>query len=281
MNLMGRLILLTCVFFFSIGCTVNILENFAEKTTSEAYFIEARQLINDGDYDGALVKIALIQEPFASNRQVISLKASAHAGKCGFQFLSFVEAFKDLGSSNLFEFLLANFSSGSATRIDSCVTAEDLIESIGTLSQRTVDENLMLALISFAKIGNILSLYADGDDDGVADAGYNACTVGVARAAGALTDADASELGTGLTLAIATLGEVAGSVNLGSDSLSDLSAACVALNGVDPSLNFCSETDPSAFTASQLKAIRSLVHETSDGIGIKTCVGGVTACVCP
>lgn len=265
----------------NLNCTVNILESFANKETNEAYLVEAKRLINDGDYDGALNKLALITGAFAADRSVITLKASAHAGKCGLNFLSFVEAFQNLGTSSIMQFLLAHFVSGTAAKIDSCISAEDLVESIGSISERTDDENLLLALISFAKIGTVLSLYTDSDDNGTVDGGYDTCAVGASRVAGNMTTADVRQVGTGITLAVANIGALAGVIDLGGDELADINAACSVLNGLAPALNFCTITDPTAFTADHLRAIRGLLRETSDGIGLKTCVGGVAACVCP
>lgn len=265
----------------NLSCTVNILESFADKTTSQSYYYDALDLMNKGDYDGALAKIALITGSLATDRKVTSLKASAYAGKCGLSFLEFVEALQDMGSSSLFQVFLTNFASGTAAKIDACVTAEDLVESIGTVSERTSDENMLLILISFAKIGNVLSLYADSDDDGTVDAAYNSCTVGATRVAGPLTDADVRQVGTGLTLAIENITAVSSTVNLGSSALASVSAACSALNSLNPAYNFCANTNPASFTAQQLKAIRGLITETNDGIGLKTCVGGAATCVCP
>lgn len=265
----------------NLSCSVNVLETFADKTTDQAYYYDAMELINKGDYDGALAKIALIKGSLATDRTVVSLKASAYAGKCGLSFLNFVEALQNMGTSSLFQVFLTNFSAGSTTRIDACVTAEDLVESIGTVSERNSDENMLLVLISFAKIGNILALYADGDDNATVDTNYDSCPVGGSRVAGSLTDADVRQVGTGLTLAIENITAVSSTVNLGSSALASVSAACTALGGINPAYNFCAITNPASFTAQQLKAIRGLITETNDGIGLKTCAGGAAACVCP
>lgn len=258
------------------GC-FNVLETFADKNTDDALYEAALKLINTGDYDGALVKIGLMSATYSAKRDVVTLRASAHAGNCGLQFLDLVDSLKNMGSTRLFPLLLSHFTGGTTARIDSCVQAEDLIESIGTISERTNNENMFLVLISFAKIGAILSLYADADQDGTATAGYDSCTVGSTRAAGDLTDADARQIGTGLTLALQNISAVTSSVDLGDQAMQDLTDACADL---PPSYNFCSLTNPDDFDpADTLKGVRTFVRENAV-VGLGTCAGDITACAC-
>jgi hypothetical protein len=284
MGCLTRAVVIGAALVFNLNCSVNILENFADKNTNGAYLVDAKKLLSERDYDGALAKLALITGDMAGNRSVIMLKASAHAGKCGLEFLPFVEALQSMGSTNLFQVFLSHFVAGTATQMDSCLTAENLVESIGSVSERTSDENMLLVLISFAKIGTTLAYYADSDDDGAIDGGYNTCTVGGSRSAGGnITDADAREIGTAITLAIENISAVSTSVDLGSDALADVSAACSLLNAIPPSgtYNFCTVTDPSGFSPEQLRAIRGLIRETNDGIGLGSCAGGAATCLCP
>ncbi len=269
------------VLLSSSSCSVNILENFADKNSNEALYYDALELINDGDYTGALEKIALMTASYTANREVITLKASAYAGICGLNFLSFVEALKNIGSTRLFPFLLSAFTGGTAAKIDACLAAEDLVESIGTLSERSSDENMFLVLISFAKIGNVLSLYADSDSNGTVDAAYAPCNSGASRVAGDLYDPDVQQLGTGITLAIANIAAVTSGVDLGDASLTSISSACTTLAGVNAAYDFCSITDPASLTANHLKGIRSILKEDSVvGLG-SDCTGDVSACFCP
>lgn len=275
----------------SLSCSVNVLETFSNKNTDEAYFVDAKMLINDADYDGALAKIALMSTSYAAKREVIMLKANAYRGKCmGPTFLTFVQSLANMGTNRLFPFLLSQFTGGTPTRIDSCLAAEDLVESIGAVASRTTDENLFLVLVSFAKIGNILSLYADqnqnGTPDTAADNGtaYNPCletpraTRPTAAVNGDWFNNDLRQLGTGITLAMANISAVTGSIDLGSDALADISGACSSLPA---SYNFCSITDPAAFDANQLAGIKTLLKE-DNSVGLGTnCTGDMSTCFCP
>jgi hypothetical protein len=259
----------------TLSCSVNILENFADKNSNEALFVDAKANINNGDYDAALAKFDQMTGSYLTDRHIILWKATAYGGKCGFRTLKFIEDFAAVGSTTrMFPFLVSEFKGGSPERIDACIAGEHLVESIADIGSRTADENLLLALLSFAKMGNVLSLYTDSDpQDGVADTGVDPCldaratrpTLGVA---GDFYDADLREFGTGLTLAAANLAAVSSSVDFGADAFSGVPALPAVY-------------DPTGFSAAELLAIQSLIKEDS-AVGLGTnCTGDVSACHCP
>jgi hypothetical protein len=290
MRPIARVLICVLLLVGNLNCSVNVLEIFADKTTNEAIYVESMKLMNAKDYQGALDLIATMTDDYEATRKVVTLKASAYAGLCGFEFLPFVDAMSNMGSTFLFPFLLGAFRSATTTtQMDDCRTAEDLVESIGTLANRTTDENLLLLMISFAKIGVTLSYYADADQDGTVTGGFDVCTAAGARTAGAsggvaIPDSDIREIGSGLTLAMTTLQQIGSEINLGSGSLTALTDVCADLAALPPAgtYDFCSITDPTAFTASHLKAIRSLLKEDSAvGLDSMGCNGDVSVCNCP
>lgn len=290
---MARALFFSGLVAVNLSCSVNVLSTFADHNTDEAYLEDAKMLVNDGDYAGALGKISLIKGSLAVDRATITLKASAHAGICGLRFLSFVKALGAMGTTRLFPFLLTQFKGATSAKVDACQTASNLMESIGTTSQRTSDENMFLVLISFAKIGNLLSLYADSNQNGIPDnaadvgAAYNAC-VETPRASRPTTPVagdwftnDLRWLGSGITLAITNISAVSSTVDLGDAALTAVSSACANLATLNPAYNFCAVTDPTAFTATQLKGIKSILKEDSV-VGLGTdCSGAITTCNCP
>lgn len=283
---MRILLLVVLVLAGNLSCSVNILENFADKNTNEALYVDAVELMNSGDYTGALAKLDLMTGSYATSRKVLGLRAKAYAGRCGLEFLPLVEALSNMGTTRLFPLLMSEFRSGTTTaRIDDCIEAENTVEQIGDVNARDSDENLLMVVISFAKIGNILSYYADTDQDGTVTNNYDVCTIGGARTAGGdMPDADARQLGSGITLAIENISAVSTSINLGNASLADIQAACTSLATLNPAYDFCSVTDPTGFTAAQLRGIRSLVKE-DQSVGLDTlqagCDGDVATCNCP
>lgn len=292
LRLLGRAFLIVALALVNLTCSVNILENFADKTTNAALYTAAKKLINSGDYDAALAKLALITGSFATDRSVIGLKASAYGGKCGISYLTFVENLANMGTTKLFAFLMGQFRSATSATIDACTTAQDLMVSIGAVGTRTSDENMFLLVISFAKIGNILAFYADSDHDGALDAGFtepNTCTLGGTRGAGNdFADADVVEMGVSTALALEQLQALSGTINLGSSSLTTLTTLCSTLAGAPFNTPICTMTTNASWTDGsndnlENYAMRTLVNEGQD-IGINTCptVGGDAAtCPCP
>jgi hypothetical protein len=261
----------------NLSCSVNILQSFSNTKTNGALYVNALEAVNSGDYNGALSNIAQMTGSYASSAQVLELKASAYGGLCGFQFVPFVTALGGIGSTLLFPFLLQTFDAGVASNIDNCVFAQNTIESIGPIAARSTDENFFLATIALAKIGNILSFYADPAHHGVGTAGFDPCAVGATRASGQITDSDAREIGVGISLAATNLAAVASQVQLGTGSLTTINNVCTLLGG----MNFCAVTDPTLLTTNEVLGVRSLVKESVD-IGLGTnCTGNVTTCFCP
>lgn len=273
----------------ALGCSGNVLSSFADKTTDEAYLEDAKTAMNDGDYDGALTKLSLIKGSLAGDRRTLVVKASAYGGLCGMpRFLDFAKALGDMGTTRVFPFLTAQFVGGSAARIDACKLAESTLTSIGAIADRTADENMFLVFVSFAKIGNVLSLYTDANQDGSADAGVDPClharaTRATAPVAGDFYDADLRELGTGVTLALANIAAVSSTVQVGDATLASINSVCTSLAslpGLGATYNFCTVTDPAAFTAQHLKGLLAMLKESSV-IGLGTnCTGDLTACNC-
>jgi hypothetical protein len=284
MRPIAKLLTFCALISFNLSCSVNILENFADKTTNDALYVDAQLLMSKRDYSGALAKIAGMTGDYPAKREVLMLKASAYGGLCGLDFLDFVGRLGDMGGTRLFPLLLDAFRAGTTTdSIENCKLAQATIESIGATSVRTGDENMLMVLILFSKIGNILSYYADADQDGTVTASYDVCAIGggTRAAGGAIDDDDLRELGTGITLAVQNIGAVSSTVDLGADSLDDVQNACAQLASVNPAYDFCAVTDPADFTATQLKGIRSLLKEDqSVGLGAN-CSGDLTACNCP
>ncbi len=254
--------LLAAAGLVSPGCVNNVLSETARRDTPAAVVFEAKKLLNERRYAEAVSALEGLSAADLAARPVAIVRASAYAGRCGLEFIELVSALRNVGASDsLFEILLSALK--SATDHADCRVAEDIVESVGaTLGARTIDENLLLAFISFAKIGAILAVDADVDGDGIADAGYNACS-----AAGGLDADQAGEIGTAIALAATSL---QGVVGVADAVANDLAALCGSLAGA------CSITDPAGFSGPQLEAIRSVVHD-GGSLGLGTQPG----VVCP
>ncbi len=262
------------LFLLSLSsCSQNAFLESAKKDTDEARIFEARKLMNQSRWAEAITAIQATSTAMQAKRETKATLASAYAGKCGLNLIQMADRISSAGSAALFPILLTALRTADAAAITSCQLAETTLLSISTsAASRTADENTLLAFVGFAKIGAVLALYADTDDDGSAQVAFNPCNTGE------LPDAMLREVGTGVTIAVASLG--ASGTSIGSALSTSVSSACTALAGVDPAYNFCSITDPVGFSANQVKAIGGLVRST-DSPGLGTCAGDIATCVCP
>lgn len=282
----SRTLILTAIFLLtSGGCSVNILENFANKETNGAYYQNAEAMINSADYNGAITELAKIKGAYASSNPVISLKASAFLGRCsGKPFLTLVTDLGNIGATRLFPWLLSEFIGASSSKIDDCITAQNLILSLGVVGVRSNNDNLILVLIELAKLGKILTYYADLAQTGTRTAAYDSCAVNgssrpAAAAGSAISDADIGEFGAGIAMIVENLTALSGKVTFGSGTLTNVTGVCTALNGFAPAYNFCAATDPVTYATNTnfRKGVRSLIIEGS-ALGLQ---GGACPAVAP
>lgn len=258
------------------SCSVNILETFADTQTDAALFFDAKMRINNGDYTGALGQFSLMSSAYLDRREVKGVHASAYAGVCGVDFLDMVDALANLGSTRIMIWLMSTFQGGNATKQNACIQAETLIKEIGTLgASRTADENLLMAMVGFAKMGAIISRYGDiAPADGAVDGGFDPCNVG------ALPSPDAKEIATGFNITMDALENI-GSSTIGAGALTDVTTACGFLPvGYLPLCDDPPQVDTTDIDANEEKGIRSLINESQD-VGLGTCTGDAAACACP
>ena len=253
----------------------NILEDSAKTNTDEALFFEAKKLLNDADYTGAIVQFERMSASYLASREVVPHYASAYAGRCGLSYLGFVESLGSIGTTKLFRFLMNTYPGSVASQVTDCMTAESImLTAVSDPALRTVDENLLVTFTSFTKIGTILNTYADTDNDGSPDGGFDACN------AGSLAEADARQVATGLAIALAALQEAASETTIGSGETSTLTSGCADLAVLAPTFDFCTVTDPATLSADQIKGIRSVIQE-NEWVGIGSCNDTLDNCLCP
>lgn len=247
----------------------NLFDDVANTDTDEAIFYEARRQMNQQNYNRAIVLFGDLSTDFRSQRTIVATEASAYSGRCGLNFINLVETLEGLTTTTtIYGFLFNIFLNGTDDLISDCQQSETLLESIGDYTQRTVDENILMGLSSLLKVGTILSRYADIDGNGVVDAGFDHCDLVD------LPDAAVREIGTGTAHAILSASAAGSDIN--QDVLTEITDLCA----LDPNLNtFCTNTDPSAYSATEVQILRTLVGSSDFGIG--ACTGDLLTCLCP
>lgn len=255
------------------ACNKNVFLESAKTDTDAALLFEAKKQMNSSSWAAAITLIGKMSTDARASRETKTTLASAYAGKCGLNLIRLADQIANAGTTHVFSILLTAFRGATVTSIADCSQAETLLISISsTASGRTADENILLAFIDFAKIGSVLATYADTNVDGTADPGFDSCNTAQ------LPDAMLREVGTGLTLAVASLSASGGSIGAG--LATSVNAACAQLAGVSPAYDFCTVTTTAGFSVNQVKAIGGLV-KTTDNPGIGTCPGNLQSCVCP
>jgi hypothetical protein len=257
-----------------LGSCNNILSSLKDTTDASLYF-QAQEQVDSLQWTAALTSISDMSTSYQSTRAVLDLKASAYAGRCGLRYVQLISQLSSIGTTRLFLFLLEKFDGATATSIADCESAVAVLQQVSsTVSGLSEDEALFLVFLSFAKIGVILAADADPAATGSPSASFNACSTS------SMSDADAGNIGTALSDALAALTSVASLSSVGSSQLSSLSTVCTTLAADAPTYNFCGITNTSDLTATELLGIRSLVQE-NQLIGLGTCNGNLGTCLCP
>ncbi len=260
------------------ACSSNILEDFADTDSTEAKIAAINDLIDARSFDAALTEFNTLSAADQAVRANQVLLAQIYAGQCGMDFLGLSEDITQIGTSTLMVALMAAFPGAVAADVTACINAEATILGIDTSgANRTTKENLLMAYIAWAKIGVILSQYADTDDTGTVDGAFDPCQVGD------LPQTQAQHVATGIANMLDGLGNI-GSSGVGSDQLTGINAVCTVIEGVDPNYNFCNSKQVTDVTAQQEQGIRSAILDaTNIGLGANGCASdfGTPGCVCP
>ncbi len=269
-------ICLFILFLFLGGCSVNILTEFSDPTANDALLFDAQELLDKGDYAGALAVFETMSADFLAQRNVRVLRASAYLGLCsGIDFLDLVTALDDLGSTRVMPWLMDTFQGGSALRQAACISAEDQLKAVSPFGAgRTSDENLLMAFVGFAKMGIIISRLGDsGTPDGVVDAGFDPCDPGD------LPQDEAREIATGFNIAMDSLENI-GSSTIGSGALGSVTTVCAGLPvGYLPLCDDPPQVDTDDIDANEELGIRTIINESQD-VGLGTCSGDAMTCAC-
>jgi len=264
------------------SCSQNILSTFADKNTDAAKYIEAQKLIDAQNYDDAISVLMSASNEFQADRKFKSLLASAYAGRAGLNFLDLIESFQDASGVTLFSLLMPSFHSADLAALTSKVgdldQAADTLKSINSdPAQRNQDENILMILVSFAKIGYILNTYTDADHNGALDGSFtDACSTADTPGT-SIGDTAVAHIGLALVNALNALPEITNNFTSGVlGSIDDCQ------NDIEPYLpGVCSAEETSDFSAAALLGFRSLIKENDAmGLGV-SCSGDVSACHCP
>ncbi len=253
-----------------LSCTgANLYKDLASnKNSDEALYEDAKKMLDSGDYTGAIDNILETTADFRAQTRVKESLAGAYAARCGMVFLTFISNLTSSSGDSFFKMALNGFVGIDTSNHADCETAKDIITGIGTSLQRTSSQNLFLAVLGMAIIGNRLRANADKLPtvlgDGTVDAAYNCGPT-------QMPIADAASVIEGFALImenITALGTVAAGV------AADLSAIAAACGGDCTTITYAGASPAESDDA--IIASRTLINTQSIGLG--SCA--VDPCVC-
>ncbi|AFY02747.1 hypothetical protein [Bdellovibrio bacteriovorus] len=151
----------------------NLLTDVSDTDSDDALYYEAKKKLDALEWDEAIDIIENQLSPtYAAKVSVKETLAGAYAGKCGFTFVDIISGMQNSPSANIFPFFVSIFG-GNTLDTASCDQAISIISSLGTVLQRTQDQNLFMTILGIARIGTTISAKLDPTNDGVVDGVYN------------------------------------------------------------------------------------------------------------
>jgi len=272
---------------FLSACS-NVFQSASKQEFDEAYYINAQVAIDAQNWDTAIAEFEKMSASFQQRTEVREAWAGAYAGKCGFNFTTFLSNIDSVsGGSPILKVLMNMFIT---TTVDPyyCYLAQTKMEEITTVAgDRTTSQALFLVFIGLARIGAYLKAQADQDADTNMDGTLNACTpvgsFGTTTAARStsgkddeFSDEEIKMLITGFGLVFENLTSsvenIIGSTN--GSAISAIETACNTALGAG-ACNITDPTNTNPLTPSVVTTFRALIHTGAGNpvaFGAGTCV---------
>lgn len=262
------------IFLSSISCS-NLFKPAANKGGDKSLLYEAKKLIDEQKYTDAITYLDQLSATFAADNKVKMTYASAYAGACGMEFITFFGGIKGGVSGALYKLFMNLFTSRDASP-NYCKLAETKIKEIGpdaaTRDAVTGEKeaNFFMAILAMAKIGALLRTKADLDNDGSKDAAFDVCTIDPTTG---LTSAEVDELITGFGLFIENVPYL-----LGAGSTASISGPITTVCPTCLITDIATVTDPT-----DLQTIRGVYRNilNTSALGIGSCTDSPFITCCP
>ncbi|WP_409478006.1 hypothetical protein [Pseudobdellovibrio sp. HCB154] len=251
---------LTIFALFINSCGPNVLSGLGSQTSDEYYLEEATKANNSQNYDYALDvllnKLSAGAQARASTKELL---ASAYAGKCGFNFVEYVTALAE-STGSPFNVVMQPFVQVAAAP-EYCLLALQTIDTIGTPSQRTTNQNTFSAITGLVLMGISLRAYADKDGtdnngDGLMDVDNMVCQ------AGQVSDDQMNDIIVGYGYFVTNFAYIGAMLGNATSGLDDSISMCTSIPTAD-----CDVTDKNSVNSDTRDIMRRLLNTTNYGIG--------------
>ena len=285
----GRVVtILLALGFLTDSCSGNLLSSVVNTSGygDQGAYTNMVLNMNNSKWTAALKNYAAMTTSYQNQRSVQNLYAQALAGACGFSFLNFFNSLSGQSSSSLpfFLWMMQSFksttitmqetggvtpSAASSTSDTYCAQAQQVMDNIQTnYGSWNSSEALFVAVYSLARIGMNLKYWLDPSGAGVVASTQDVCT----NATTGIPDYYIKQVITGLALLIQNIAYLASS----GFSSGSLASYCTTLTAINPAISICNDFTPSTISATDVKAMRSLLSMQYTGVGgLGTTLNGV------
>lgn len=245
--------------FITGGCSNNLLKDFGSKSNDDSLLFDAQTAVNAQRYDEA---IAIITQQVSANGQTKinarELLASAYAGKCGLNFLNYVDALSNSSSTAAFKMMSAPFV-GVAVNPPYCLSSLQTLDLIGPSAQRTTDQNIFAAVVGMVLLGSATRLYTDNNPlngDGTQDTVNASC---------GMTNTQIDYVVLGYAYMAQNFTYLSGS-QISSGAQSEIGEAITICQNIAGS-GVCNNTDPNQVSSVMRDTMKDLLNTQEYGVG--------------
>lgn len=255
---MKNIVLIFIMIGSFVGCNGNLYNEMSNKDADDALIFDAKTAVNGQSYDEA---IDIITNRVSANGQIKTqareILASAYAGKCGLNFINYVDALANATSGTAFQLAAAPFI-GVTVDASYCLMSLHTMDLLGTYATRTVDQNAFSAVVGMVLMGTSTRTTTDNIPtlgDGIQDAPNISCSA---------TDAEIDQIVLGYGY-MATNFAALSTAQIGGSSTSafnDSIAICQSVAG-----SSCTITDAAQITPFIRDTMRDLLNTSQYGVG--------------
>lgn len=255
-----------------LSCAQNVFTGFSTTTSDAALLVDARTALNNQDYQVAIdIILNQLSNEGRQKTEAKELLAGGYAGKCGLNFLSFIESLSKAATGTAFILTSAPFV-GVVVDPASCLLALNTMNSIAPSASRTTSQNVFAAIAGMSLMGSATRLYTDNsptNGNGTQDSAGISCT---------LTDAQVDDVILGFGFMSENFSAL-GTSQLGANgaAFSDLMNLCSTLG------TSCNVTSASSITPTLRTVFRKLMNTVEYGVGTVVTSGNpvAIATACP
>jgi hypothetical protein len=255
---MPKLFMTCFLIILTASCSQNYLKELSDKNSDDAIIYDAKVAVNEQNYDHAIElltqRLSAGSQTKAEAREVL---AGAYAGKCGLNFLTFIDGLANAVSGSIFR-LVSNPFIGVDVDANYCLDSLQTLDLIGAPDARTTNQNAFASIVGMVLMGASTRSYTD--DSPVGGDG-NQDSVGISCG---LTNSQIDNIILGFGYMSQNITAISASQigSISSNTILQAIAACTALAG-----SSCEITNPSAINNSLRDVFKDLLNTTQYGIG--------------